>query len=868
MNAQVSAHRSFDPPSPAVDTLQGASRDAANAAVAGMDAAAIDTLRSDVQALPASERQGLLNELVTRLDAGNLTRLHDVFGQDAVASAVDMRAPAEVREAYQATSGGTTPAASTAGPALPPMDIARIEAQQRQRAQDDFAAAGLDTGAISGPYQLSELARTHATEPAYLAELVRLADDADLLASVVAPLHGLYSRDSGGGYAFGGADGDAAREAMTHALGVAVERGVLSEGGIRHAAADSAGWADVAGRLGIDNVGRTQASNDAAATLESLGKDYDDAKKAVDKLDEELNTFLLRAGPLTPEQQADFIEAFRSAEGHAEVYAAEIEAGNALAQYVEQHRDALLDSAIRDPAVAQQVVDMLGRLADSGHGEMALELLSQIGAAPTSALGEAFAAHAETLQGKLFERISSAAAIEIVGKHEGDLDAAIAELKALFEPFKDAHSLFKNLKGGVDSFVEGFRLLEQAGDGNFDALKKLADGFADASPFQRALSAAGVVIGAVKAAENGSDGNYLEAVQGFASAGESGLNLLAGATKHFADAGRLAQYGDDAARFAAFATRLAPALGVVASATSMVLNAQKAGEHHNVGFAIAAIGDAFSVMGSAVSAFPGGQAPGVLVNAIGTVISTLGGFIGDAIDKHQTREELRGYLEAAGVAPDVIEQMLFAGEKAHEVAADLGLDAKAFQALIAAHPEIAESPGHLAAFADLATAAGIPSDQVQDFANALARSNPNFAWDLFGIQSSLPASPSGRDAMLRDYLEANYPQAFELAKTASPELFGDAARQRENARVDYERDGASPSFELTLANNLIRNDDPAYRAEMIGLLARDGRLEMWVDHLAGYGGKWAEAAASAIDDAAAAGVIDRATADSLKTTLG
>ena len=202
------------------------------------------------------------------------------------------------------------------------------------------------------------------------------------------------------------------------------------------------------------------------------------------------------------------------------------------------------------------------------------------------------------------------------------------------------------------------------------------------------------------------------------------------------------------------------------------------------------------------------------------------------------------------------------------MAADLGLDAKAFQALIAAHPEIAESPGHLAAFADLATAAGIPSDQVQGFADALARSNPNFAWDLFGIQSALPTSPSDRDAMLRDYLEANYPQAFELAKAASPELFGDAAQQRENARADYERDGASPSFELALANNLIRNDDPAYRAEMIGLLARDGRLEMWVDHLAGYGGKWADAAASAIDDAVAAGVIDRATADSLKTKLG
>ncbi|MCD9027538.1 hypothetical protein LDO26_04840 [Luteimonas sp. BDR2-5] len=875
MNASVS-QRPFElpppppPPRPSAETLSTATPAGANTAVAGMDAEALSAFNSDVQALPASERQGLLNDLAAKLDAPNLVRLHDAFGQNAVTSAVDMRAGADVREAYQslvpaASSGPTLPQ----GPSgMPPPDIARIEGPQIRQAQEDFAAEQLDSGAISAPWQMAQLLQAHATEPAYQAELVRLADEAGVLDSVMAPNWGLFSRDGSGGYAQNDADMNAAREAMTTAIGVAVERGVLSEGGIRHAAADNGAWGDVAGRLQIGNVGRTEATREAGATLETLAEDYASARKEVDKLNEELNTFLLRAGPLTPEQQAKFIEEFRNAEGHAEIYAAEAEAGEALASYVEENRDALLEAAIRDPAVAQQVVDMLGQLAEAGKGELALELLGEITAVPDSALGEAFAAHADTLTGELFEQITGAAAVEVIAKHGDDLQGAIAELKELLQPFKDAQSLFKNVKGGIDSFTEGLALLDKIGEGDYDALQKLADGFGDASPFKRALSAAGVVIGAVKAADSLSEGDYLQAINGFASAGESGLNLLAGATKHFADAGRLAQYGDDTARALAFATRLAPALGVVASATSMILNAQKAGDGANVGYAIAAIGDAFSVMGSAVSAFPGGQVPGILVNAIGTVISTIGGFVGDQIEQHQNREELRGYMEAAGVDPAVIDQMLYAGEAAHEAAEALGLDAEGFQALIVAYPDIAASPGHLKAFTELATAAGIPADKVADFADALAKDNADFAWDVFGIGSNLPVSPSSREAALRDYLENAYPTAAELAESESPELFGEAEQQREAARFDYEQSSSTGSYELAIANNLIRNDDPAYRAETIRLLDESGRLEIWAEHLAGYGDKWAEAARASLDDAVAAGVIDQATADRVKQTLG
>ncbi|MET0329395.1 MAG: hypothetical protein ABW163_11600 [Luteimonas sp.] len=857
------------PPPPRIDTLRAATPEQANATVAAMDAPQSEAFNAEVQALPASERQSALNDLATRLDADNLVRVHAAFGADAVAEAVAMRSGVDTRDAYQAATGTATAAPTLPqSPTMPPMDVARIEAQQVQRAQDDFAAQNIGSGALSGPYQLGTLASQHATEPAYLAELVRLGNDAGVLDAATAPNWGLYSRDANGDYMLTGADADTARAGLTTAIGVAVERGVLSEGQVRHAAVDSAGWQEVAGSLGIESVGRTQQTREAAAELEALQGTYDEAKAEVDKLDEELATHLLRAGPMTPEQQADFIEAFKQKDAHAPVYAAEVEAGQALANHVEANRETLLAAAVRDPAVASQVVDTLGQLADSGHGELALELLGEIQGVPDSALAQAFGSHTGTLQGALFERIASAATVEIVTRHDGDLQAAAADLKEAFAPLQDVKGLFDGVKGGVGSFQDGMKMMDAIAAGDFDVLKKMGADFGESSPFSRAMSGVGVVMGAVKAAQSGQEGEYLEAVQGFASAGESGLNLLAGASKHFADAGKLAQYGDDAARFATFAAKIAPGLGVIASAASAGINLQKAAEGGNVGYAVAAMGDVFSMLGSAVAVVPGpGTAAGAMVSGIGAVISAIGGFIGDAIDKHQTREELRGYMEAAGMDPVVIDAMLNSGEKAHEVSQSLGLDAAAFQSLVIAHPDIAASPGHLGAFADLAQAAGIEGDQVAGFADALAQDNPDFAWDLIGIQSMLPTSPNAREAFLRDYLENTYGAAHAVAEAASPELFGEVAQQQENARADYERSGFTASYELALGNELIRNADPAYRAEMIRQLNDDGRLEMWVDGLAGYGGDWADATRASLDDAVSAGVIDQVTADALKARL-
>ena len=817
-----------EPPPPPIEILPEATPDEANGIIKGMDEQAHDQFSADVQDLPAGERQELLNGLATRLDAENMAALHDAFGSDAVADAVELRSAPEVRSEYRELTG-TAPELPNS-PNLPPAGVERVEAPQIKAAQDDFKAGNIGSGSLAAGYQLGTLAAEHSTEPAYLAELVRLADEAGVLDGVMGVNAGLYSRDADGNYALSGAEADAARDGLVTAIGVAVERGVLTEGAIRHLAADQGlvGWADVAGQLGIQQVGRTAATDQTATELQDLQEAHAEAKAEADKLDEELNTFLLRAGPLTAEQQAAFIEDFRTSDDHADVYSAEVQAGQDLADYMVENRDDVLTAAVQDPAIAQQVVDTLGSLADSGHGELALELLGEILATEGSALNEAFSAHTDTLQGELFERISSAAAVEILAGHDGDLEAAVEDLKEAFQPFRDVKGLFDGVKGGIDGFNSGLEMMEAVAAGDFDALQKLADGFGDSSSFSRAMSAVGLVLGAVKAGQSGQDGEYLAAVQGFASAGESGLNLLAGATKHLADAGRLAQYGDDAVRFATFASRLAPGLGVIASATSMVINAQKAGDDGNFGYAIAAMGDAFGVMGSAVALVPGaGTAAGAIVSGIGAVISVIGGAIGDAIDRHQTAEELRGYLEAAGLDPETIDLLMGTGEAQNEVAAELGLSGEQWQQMLAEDPMLAYAP-HM--FKEVADAYGLEGEQVLEMFSRLREENPDAIFELIREFGEQPTLGVNYGPAVQQFLESDYPSAHEYGRSqqiSDTEPDGTPKPPVDMAEDDYSaiRDG-SPREIFDAAEELLAgNDDHDYRVRIVQLLYADSLSE-------------------------------------------
>lgn len=561
-----------------------------------------------------------------------------------------------------------------------------------------------------------------------------------------------------------------------------------------------------------------------AEGVEGLQEAYADAKKDADKLNEELNTFLLRAGPLTDAQRAKFIEAFKSADGHADVYKAEADAAKALGDYVIEHRDAILEAAAKDPSLADDVVKLLGDLADSGNGELALDMLGKIMADPASDLGKAFAGHTDDLQGELFERISSAATTEIIARHDGDLQAAVADLKEAYQPFKDVKGLFDGVKGGVGSFKDGMAMLDAVAEGNFDALKKMGDEFGESSSFSRAMSAAGIVIGAVKAGQSAKEGEFLEAINGFASAGESGLNLLAGATKHLTDAGKFAQYADDAAKFARFAARLAPGLGVIASATSLAINTQKAADGKNVGYALAIVGDTFSMLGSAIELIPGaGTAAGAVINGIGAVISAIGGFIGDAIDKHQTAQELRGYMEATGLDKATIDQLLGSGEAQNMAAAELGLTGEQWQGMLAKDGFLAFGP---MIFKEAAAAYGLQGDQVVEFFNQLRSENPDALLELMKQFGEAPTLGVNYAPLMRDFIENNFHDAHEYARsqeTSDTRPDGTTKSPEEKAADDYAgiRSGSLGDIVDKTEALLKANDDHAYRVEVLKLLAKE-----------------------------------------------
>jgi hypothetical protein len=836
------------PPPPTPANLGRADAQAANASVAAMTPQQQAQLTGDVQALPVAERNELINQLATVLEPAQLRQLEPVFGSDVVREAVETRAGVVVREEYAALTGSGAPSSR------PAQRSGLDDGEQASRAQEDYADNVANSG-ILATLQLSDLMLEHAGDPAYLSELVRLAKDDGTLGAVVdAPYGGLYQKE-GDTYTWDtpGNDGDARREVFATAIATAIDCGAISETDLRALAVDSGGWQDVAGRIDVAQVGATDTTRATATSLDDLLGAQDGAQEDADRLDEDLGGLLAQAGPMTPEQQAAFIEAFRNDPEHKPTYDTLIESSQALSDYMSTHRNEVLDAAVRDPAVAGQVNEAIATLARNGHGVEAMTLLAQIQRVPDSALAGAFAGF--DLSGEVLTDAASSAMSELLAANDGSVSQAQAQFTTLMSAFGQGVPAW----GGYKDFSDGQKLLNDLAGGNYSALDRYKLQWDSSSPLFRAFAAAGVVAGAVSAANAGNSEEYLLAIGGLAQSGENGARLLAGAMDALADSGRLAQYSGTFAGTAGFAARLAPALGLIASSASLVNSIQEASDG-NVGYAIAAFGDVLGVLGSALEFTPVAPA-GFIVSGIGAIISGVGSFVGELINGNERREQIEGYLVEAGVDPQIADEMASRGSDLFDMAETLDMSAEDIQALLVAHPEVALSAGHVGIITRAAEACGLQGSEVLGFVDKLAGDNADFAWDLFGIVSALPTSDTQAQAFLRSYIENNYDSAIEYAQAQSPELFGAAAEEREAAVRDYESDGFTPSYALALGNRLIDNTDPAYRAEMIGRLAADGRLEMFAEELGPYGGDWAEASRAGISDAVAAGTITQEQAD-------
>jgi hypothetical protein len=837
------------PPPPTPPELKKADPAQANAAIKQMTPEQQAQLKTDVEAMSVSDRTDFVNDLAAKLDAPQLLKVESVFGKDAVNDAVETRSPATVREEYANLSAGK-PADDPAPVSSVPVD------QQVSQAQQDYKDQVQGTG-ITSTYQLTELAKAHPNDQAYLGELARLSKDGGELQAGASTMPGsLFQKDASGNYSWGAdAQGDARRDAFANLVDAGLQLGTLKESDIRSDAATNPVWTDVAQRIGLPQVGPTDASRAVADKVDDLSGAQKSAKDDAAKLDKELGGLLAEAGPLTPQQQAKFIEAYRNDPDHKPTYDKAIQTSQALNDYLASNRDAVLDASVRDPEVAQQVHDSVVALAESGHGITALQYLADVQRVPDSALGAAFAKFTD-LNGEVLTNASSSAMAELLAKNDGSVSAAQAQ----FTNLMDAIGKGVPAWGGYKDFSEGQKVLDAFAKGDFKAIDYYSKLYNDASPTMRAFAGAGVVLGAVSATAAGKEGDYVNAVKGYAQAGENGARLISGALNGLAESGRLAQYAGTFTGAAGFAAKLAPGLGLIANTASFVHSFGEA-KDGNVGYAIALFGDTIGVLGSALECFPPTAIPGAIVAGIGGIVSGVGGFVGELINGGERRDEIRGLLKEAGVDPAIIDNMVASGSKLYEMTKDLDMTPEQVQSLIKSQPGIAFSPGHAQAFVDAAKACGLTGSEVQPFAEKLAQDNSEFAWDLFNQRSNANPSPEQYAQQLRGFVENLYPDASDYAKQQSPELFGQAAEQRDAAVRDYERDGFSTTWEMSLGNDLKNNSDPAYRAEMIGRLQQDGRLESFTQFISGYGDLWSGDARAAIGDAVKAGRLSQSDAD-------
>ena len=548
----------------------------------------------------------------------------------------------------------------------------------------------------------------HKNDPDYVAQLVNRAKESSpgVLDYMMGPLNGAFTKDSGGAYAGGFTDQD--RQTIVDAVNTARSKGTLTDQEIRDRAATSPGWRDVAQRIGVTQVGIDPTTTAATDEVAKAQKAYNDADKDVKEKEERLAKELADFGPaLTDEQRAAYIKAFKEDPKHKEAFQKQAKAAEALGEVLSKNRETLERAAVSDPRARQQLYDSLKAVASSETPKAALEFYKDISADPNSTLGQAFAQYKD-IDKEILQPAVSGAAGQLMAENGGDPKKAFAELEKLVGPILEAKEKYltpgSEAKAGLKETKEAWAALSEAAKGNYSHLNKLAEDWkkvGEVNGLAKGLASASLVFaaaGVVGDAKGGLDefqkGEYVKAIESFAKAGEKGLEIVAGATKALADAGKLAQYGNKALKFADFAARLAPGLGLIANSAAFVDHLSDAAKTKNAGYAVAALGDAIGVLGSAVELVPGGQPVGAVFSGIGTVISAGGEIFGNFLEKKAFEDEQKRFLEAAGVPADLRQKLFEAnGDRVRELANDLRLSPTQIQDLTRMYPNLLEGTG-------------------------------------------------------------------------------------------------------------------------------------------------------------------------------
>ncbi|MBX7101684.1 MAG: hypothetical protein K1X89_28475 [Myxococcaceae bacterium] len=606
-------------------------------------------------------------------------------------------------------------------------------------ASSDPAAAAkarvddLTSDPLLTPDELANAAATdlaaHQDDPAYVAAYVAALKAAGKLDAVVGWTYGDPAAQQFSSTA-------AQKAAVASAIDVARQSGGLSDTDIRASGAGSNGAAWVAANAAsahpVDRVGPSDSP--AIDTLASAKDEYDHATEAVKEADAQLEKELaaLPNGLTDAQKQAYIAEYHRR---HADVYDAQVTAAQHLAQALAD--PALEDAAIRDPQTAKLVFESEEALASTGQAKGTLTWLATL-ADPNSEIFKAYAALYPDLDarlGAMVEQAVPAAAGQLLVEHQGDADAAIADLETLLGPLEG----MTTLAGAKGDGAKVWDALKRGAHGELGPLQGLMGDVAGMSPLEKGLTAAGLLFSAAELGTGAANQDYLLMVAAFAALGEEGLDLISTAVKGYAESGKLvAMLGEGGAEAAEGVSRWAksfvPGLGLIASAAMAAVDLRNLKNDPSIGKVVMVVGDAIAVMGGAFNCIPGGQEAGEAIVFVGNVIAAVGQLV-DALEASgETRKEIREILEsdalaAAGFNPDAVDGYAKKGQDLKALDG-LGLTPEQTQVFAAEFPDLCASGLYLGAIVAAGKALGLEG---QAFIDWMRQLGPERASELASV---------------------------------------------------------------------------------------------------------------------------------------
>jgi hypothetical protein len=231
-------------------------------------------------------------------------------------------------------------------------------------------------------------------------------------------------------------------------------------------------------------------------------------------------------------------------------------------------------------------------------------------------------------------------------------------------------------------------------------------------------------------------------------------------------AGKYAKYNGGAKVAAQFVEKLAPGLGMVAAGASLYAHGKQwLDDKSNPLLVTAAIGDAWSMFGEALSVFPPTYVPGKIISAMGALISGGSDLLNTAFSLGKTRDEQRARLRDAGVPVKLIEGLVLGHVN---TLADRGhLNTEQVQSFLGTHGTLSQDAARLDAVLTASEDFRMHGTNFQQFLERMAREG-NTSVESIAHTLQHRISEDGGDQNVRAFIRNAYPETAAWADARAP----------------------------------------------------------------------------------------------------